>query len=882
MEKCIKAPILTIFIILIRLSCLAQNEVAQSDISNLPFFNYRISFEERVNDLVSRLTLEEKVSQMLNAAPAIPRLGIPAYDWWNEVLHGVARTPFKVTVYPQAIAMAATFDTGSLHTMADFSAMEGRAIQNKAIKLGRTKERYLGLTYWTPNINIFRDPRWGRGQETYGEDPYLTSMLGKAFVNGLQGNDPKYLKAAACAKHYAIHSGPEPSRHVFNAVTSNYDLWNTYLPAFKELVVDAKVAGVMCAYNAYQNQPCCGNDVLLTDILRNRWNFTGYMTSDCGAIDDFYRNHKTHPDAVSASADAVLHGTDIDCGNSSYKALVEAVSQGKISEKQIDVSVKRLFMIRFRLGMFDPPSMVKYAQATDAELESPEHKAQSLKMARQSIVLLKNHNQLLPLSKNLKKIAVIGPNADNAISVLGNYNGTPSEIVTALQGIKNKVGKNTKIIYEKAVNFTNDTLLVYKNISSQYSFHGNQGFQAEYFSNKELTGEPVLVRTEKEINHNWQEGEKISPELTALNFSARYTTDYTATKDGEINFEVEGDDGYRLLIDGKEVLNAWQRNRWGARTIKLITEKNKHYTLTLEYIQNEGKASIQLRAGNFEKTNLTALANRLKDVDVILFIGGISPQLEGEEMKVSQPGFNGGDRTSILLPAIQSKAMKALEASGKPVVFVMMTGSALAIPREAIQIPAIVNAWYGGQSAGTAIADVLFGDYNPAGRLPVTFYKSDADLPDFNNYSMENRTYRYFKGKPLYPFGYGLSYSKFKYDQLKIPLQIAKNKDLKVTVRITNTSKRAGDEVVQLYLTHQKSNMPTPIRALKGFKRIYLTAGQSKIIEFTLRPEDLSIMNDYGQAIEPSGRVLISMGGGQPFSNMIKSSNILIGGVTIL
>jgi beta-glucosidase len=856
--------------------------VAQETNKGYPFQNTSLSFEARVNDLVSRLSLEEKVSQMLNAAPAIQRLGIPAYDWWNEVLHGVARTPFKVTVYPQAIAMAATFDTAALHTMADYSAMEGRAIHNKAIQLGREKERYLGLTYWTPNINIFRDPRWGRGQETYGEDPYLTSMLGKAFVEGLQGDDPKYLKAAACAKHYAIHSGPEPSRHVFNAVTSDYDLWNTYLPAFKELVVDAKVAGVMCAYNAYKDQPCCGNDILLTDILRNQWQFTGYVTSDCGAIDDFYRNHKTHPDAVSASADAVLHGTDIDCGNSSYKALTEAVKQGKITEKQIDVSLKRLFMIRFRLGMFDPTSMVKYAQVSPSELESPAHKAHSLKMARESIVLLKNQDHLLPLSKHLKKIAVVGPNADNAIAVLGNYNGTPSEIVTALQGIKNKLGNNTELVYEKAINFTNDTMLVYKNINSQYAYDGKQGFRAEYFANKDLQGNPDVIQTENNIDHNWQEGEAVTGNIKATNFSVRYTTNYTATADGEITFEVEGDDGYRFLINDKEELNAWQRNRWGARTVKLKTEKNKSYKLVLEYFQGEGKANVHLRAGNYEKTNLTALANRLKNVDAIIFIGGISPQLEGEEMRVNYPGFNGGDRTSIQLPAVQTETIKALQATGKPVVFVMMTGSALAVPEEAKIVPAIVNAWYGGQSAGTALADVLFGDYNPSGRLPVTFYKSDSDLPDFNDYSMENRTYRYFKGTPLYPFGYGLSYTSFKYDQFQIPQKINKDQSIPVSIRVTNTGKKDGDEVVQLYITHQNTKQKVPIRALKGFQRISLKAGQSKMVRFTLKKEDLSIISENGTVTEMPGKVLISVGGGQPVTTNTTNSNGKAGEVTIL
>ncbi|RYZ31840.1 MAG: glycosyl hydrolase, partial [Sphingobacteriales bacterium] len=406
--------------------------------SSYPFRDTSLSFENRVEDLVSRLTLEEKVAQMLNATPAIPHLGIPAYDWWNEVLHGVARTPYRVTVYPQAIAMAATFDTNALHLMAHFAALEGRAVYNRAVKEGKEGQRYLGLTYWTPNINIFRDPRWGRGQETYGEDPYLTAMLGKAFVHGLQGNHPKYLKAAACAKHFAVHSGPEPSRHVFNAVASGHDLWNTYLPAFRELVTNSGVAGVMCAYNAYKGQPCCGSDELMVEILRKSWRFEGYVTSDCWAIDDFFKNHKTHPDAATASADAVLHGTDVDCGTDAYKSLADAVKRGLITESQINVSISRLFMIRFRLGMFDPAAAVPYAEMPASILEHPDHKAHALKMARQSIVLLKNDNHTLPLQRSIRKIAVVGPNADNAISVLGNYNGIPSSVVTPLQGIRNK------------------------------------------------------------------------------------------------------------------------------------------------------------------------------------------------------------------------------------------------------------------------------------------------------------------------------------------------------------------------------------------------------------------------------------------------------------
>ncbi|WP_299289424.1 glycoside hydrolase family 3 C-terminal domain-containing protein [uncultured Mucilaginibacter sp.] len=687
-----------------------------------PFQNPDLPIETRVNDLVSQLTLEEKVYQMLNAAPAIPRLNIPAYNWWNECLHGVARTPFKTTVYPQAIAMAATFDANSLHQMADFTAEEGRAINNESTRTGKTGI-YLGLTYWTPNINIFRDPRWGRGQETYGEDPYLTGTLGKAFVSGLQGNDPKYLKAAACAKHYAIHSGPEPSRHEFDVNVSDHDLWDTYLPAFRELVVNAKVAGVMCAYNAFKGQPCCGSDLLMNNILRNEWNFKGYVTSDCGAIDDFYEHHKTSADAESAAADAVLHGTDVECGNVTYKSLIKAVQDKKLTEDQINVSVKRLFTIRFRLGLFDPKEQVKFAQIPLSVLESPEHQEHALKMAHQSIVLLKNEKQTLPLSKKLRKIAVLGPNADDSITVLGNYNGHPSKLTTPLQAIKEKLGSGTEVFYDKAVDFTS-------------------------------------------------------------------------------------------ALAGKQ--------------------------------------------------DLKAIADEVKDADAIIFVGGISPKLEGEEMKVNQPGFNGGDRTSIALPEVQTNLLKALKATGKPIVFVMMTGSALAIPWEAENIPTIVNAWYGGQAAGTALADVLFGDYNPAGRLPVTFYKSDEDLPSFQDYSMNNRTYRYFKGQPLYAFGYGLSYTTFKYSELQVPYQIPAGKNTIVSVKVTNTGKMDGEEVVQLYLSHIKATADAPIRALKGFKRIFLKAGESRNVSFTLTIPDLSLVDEQGTLKELPGSIMVSIGGSQP------------------
>lgn len=710
------------------------------------YLNPSLPTEARVNDLISRMTLGEKVSQMLNAAPAIPRLNIPAYDWWNEALHGVARTTYPVTSYPQAIGMAATFDVEAMKKMGDYTSDEGRAIYNESIRKN-DHQRYTGLTYWTPNINIFRDPRWGRGQETYGEDPYLTGQIGKAFVTGLQGDDPHYLKAAACAKHYAIHSGPESSRHVFDVNVSNYDLWNTYLPAFKELVTDAKVAGVMCAYNAYQGQPCCGSDKLMVNILRNDWKFTGYVTSDCGAIDDFYQTHKMFPDAESSATDAVLHGTDVECGNHTYLSLVQAVKDGKLTEKDIDVSLRRLFTIRFRLGMFDPPSSVKFSRIPIADLESHSHKDHALKMARESIVLLRNvptgreKVNLLPLKKDLKRIAVLGPNADNAETQLGNYNGTPSVVTTVLQGIKSKLPQ-AEVFYSSATDFVNT--------------------QPHDFSK---------------------------------------------------------------LIDS------------------------------------------------------------IRDAEVIVYVGGISPRLEGEEMKVNTPGFSGGDRTTIALPSVQTDFLKALRATGKPVVFVMMTGSALAIPWEQENVPAIVNAWYGGQAAGTAVADVLFGDYNPSGRLPVTFYKSDKDLPPFEDYSMENRTYRYFKGTPLYPFGFGLSYTRYHYTNFRLSKsKIGKNEGVRVTVTVTNAGKMAGDEVAQLYLTHLTPNGPSALHTLKGFKRVHLNPGESRNVTFDLSPEQLGIVDGSGVGETPSGLVRIQVGGSLTIGRSVElgASKPVSGTLTVL
>lgn len=838
--------------------------------------NPQYAMEQRVDDLVSKMTLDEKLSQMVNNSPAIERLNIPAYNWWNESLHGVARTPYNVTSYPQAIAMAASWNPSSVHQMAEYCAIEGRAIYNESKKKGKSGI-YLGLTYWSPNINIFRDPRWGRGQETYGEDPFLTGSLGKAFVQGLQGNDPIYLNASACAKHFAVHSGPEWSRSTYNAQVSNHDLWDTYLPAFRDLIVDAKVSGVMCAYNQFEGKPCCGSDILMQDILRKQWNFTGYVTSDCGGIGMFWKTHKTHSSKEIAATDAVLNGTDCECSSDpTYKSLKSAIAQGLLTEQSIDISVKRLLMIRFRLGMFDPEGFVPMSKIDISALESPAHKAHALKMAQESMVLLKNENNLLPLSKKIKKIALVGPNANDKSVMLANYYGYPSHISTLLEGIKSKAGDN--VVFEQGINLVDNKVFKSYYDEKEFVSEGRLGFKASYFQNTKFEGNPLIEKLDKNVDFKWGDGHLIDNKVIIRDISVRWTTDFIPNETKEITFSLMGDDHAVLYLDGKKVIDTDLKNSY----YTFNSEKGKKYKIVIEYVQYNDNAEVKFDIGVTEALSPQDLAQKVKDADVIIFAGGISAQLEGESMPVSVEGFKGGDRTNINLPALQTQTMQALKATGKSVIYINMSGSAMGFEWEAKNLPAIIQAWYPGQAGGQAIADVLFGDYNPAGRLPVTFYKNVGDLPDFENYSMQNRTYRYYKGEPLYPFGFGLSYTSFRYSNLHSGSSLKKGEDLTVSVKVKNTGKRAGDEVAQLYISHKNTKVNVPIRSLKGFQRVHLEAGESRTLTFKVPSKDLSVTDDSGMAIQLTGNLVISIGGAQPSSQFLKGGNVTEKSVKIL
>jgi beta-glucosidase len=726
------------------LSFLAVFPVAAQQTHEFPFMNPGLSVEARAEDLVGRMTPDEKISQMMNSAPAIDRLGIPAYDWWNECLHGVGRAGLA-TVFPQAIGLGATWDEDLIFRVSTTISDEARAKYHEFIRSG-SRKRYQGLTFWTPNINIFRDPRWGRGQETYGEDPFLTGKLGVQFVKGLQGDDPRYFKTISTLKHFAVHSGPEPERHSFDAVTDERDFRETYLRQFEMGIKEGKAYSVMCAYNRYNGEACCGNSSLLNGILRLEWGFDGYVVSDCGAINDIYSGHKITGTPAEAAALGVVSGTDLECG-SVYRNLKEALAKNLLNMSDIDLAVKRLFIARFRLGMFDPPEMVGYSKIPYNVLDSEKNKALAKETALKSIVLLKNENNLLPLKKKLGTVAVIGPNSDQSFVLLGNYNGTPSDPVTPLRGIKEKLTGYSEVLYAQGCNWA--------------------------------SGLPGQEKTDAE-----------------------------------------------LKAEALEV--AWKS-------------------------------------------------------EVVIMCMGITPRLEGEEMRINVEGFRGGDRVRIDLPDVQQALIKDIYATGKPVVLVLLNGSALSINWEKEKIPVIIESWYGGQAAGQAIADVIFGDYNPGGRLPVTFYKSVENLPDFTDYKMENRTYRYFKGEPLFPFGYGLSYTTFSYSKFRADKAYSSGDTVKISVRIKNTGKIAGEEVIQVYLSNLTASVPVPIRSLEGFKRLHLLPGEVKTVTFTIAPDAFSVIDQNNKQLIEPGKFLISAGGHQPQKRTIDAeSGIVKKIVTIL
>lgn len=804
---------------------------------NYPYQNPNLSSSERAQDLLSRLTLEEKAGLMCDVSEAIPRLGIKKFNWWSEALHGVANQG-NVTVFPEPIGMAASFNEDLLFKIFTATSDEMRAKYNERIRNGQEDERFHSLSVWTPNVNIFRDPRWGRGQETYGEDPYLTSQMGVAVVKGLQGpENEKYRKLLACAKHYAVHSGPEWSRHSANLNNVNpRELWETYLPAFKALVQKADVREVMCAYQRLDDDPCCGNSRLLQQILRDEWGFKYMVVSDCGAISDFYTSHKSSSDAVHAAAKGTLAGTDVECGYGyAYKELPKAVAQGLISEKEIDKHVLRLLEGRFELGEMDDPSLVSWSSIPTSVINSKTHKALSLEMSRQSMTLLQNKNNLLPLSKSTRRIAVIGPNADEKSMLWGNYNGTPNQTITILEGIQNKIGKN-KVVYMKGCDLVNDQIL--KSYLNQCSIDGKPGIKATFWNNPDRTGKSVSsLQTTQPINVTTYGQHTFAPGVNLEKFSAKYETVFRPKESGEVLLSMEGCSYFELFVNGKSMHKERTWRTTDTRTL-LQVEKDKEYKIEILYAQVENwAANLKFNLGKEYAIDYDENIAKLKDVDQVIFVGGISPQLEGEEMPVTLPGFKGGDRTDIELPAVQRKFLKALKEAGKQVVLVNCSGSAIALLPETESCDAILQAWYGGEVGGTAVADILFGDYNPSGKLPVTFYKSTEQLPDYEDYSMKGRTYRYMSDA-LFPFGYGLSYTTFGMGEARLDKEA-----LKLIVPVDNTGKRDGTEVVQVYV-RKVGDTNGPLKTLKAYQRVTLKAGESKEVVLQLSPEAFEFFDD--------------------------------------
>jgi beta-glucosidase len=824
--------------------------------SDIAWRNPSLTPEQRAADLVSRMTLEEKAGQAGHTAPAIPRLGVPEYNWWNEGLHGVARAGIA-TVFPQAIGMAASWDTPLMHEVADAISTEFRAKYVERVHPDGGTEWYRGLTVWSPNINIFRDPRWGRGQETYGEDPHLTSRIGIAFIRGLQGDDPRWYKTIATSKHYAVHSGPESTRHQEDVHPSAHDLEDTYLPAFRATVTEGHVQSVMCAYNAVDGIPACASEMLLEQKLRRDWGFKGYVVSDCGAAANIFRKDSLHylPTAEQGVAAGFKAGMDLICGDyrnhmsTEPEGIVAAVRQGLLPQVVLDRALRRLFEARIRLGLFDPPASLPWAGITAANNDTEAHRALALRMAQASMVLLKNQDGLLPLKAEPRTIAVIGPNADSLDALVGNYNGTPSRPVTVVDGLKRRF-PNAKILFSEGTGLIGPA-------TPPVPDSALSGLVAERYAGTNLEGAAAERAAAANASVEWR-GDRES--------SIRWTGTLTAPESGDFAFGFRSENGYRIWIGDKLVVDEWgvgDAPSIATGTIRL--EAGKPYPIRIEAFQRGARREQRQLWSPPSQRGESAVA-AARQADLIVFAGGLSARVEGEEMKVKADGFAGGDRTSIDLPAPQQRLLEQVAATGKPVVLVLMNGSALGVNWADAHVPAIVEAWYPGEEGGTAVASLIAGDFSPAGRLPVTFYKSVDQLPPFNDYSMARRTYRYFGGEPLYPFGHGLSYTRFGYAHARVSSpKVRAGTNVTVSADVTNEGGRDGDEVVQLYLRHPDV-AGAPIRALTGFERVALKRGETRTVSFTLDPRALSVVDAQGVRTVAPGRVELWIGGGQPVS----------------
>lgn len=838
-----------------------------------PYQNTKLSFEERAEDLVSRMTLEEKVSQLTHFAGEVERLGIPKYNWWNECLHGVARAG-KATVFPQSIGMAATFDRDMMFRMAEVTSDEARAKYHDFEKRDK-RGIYQGLTFWSPNINIFRDPRWGRGHETYGEDPYLSGEMGVQFIKGLQGDDPRYLKVVATSKHYVVHSGPEPLRHEFDAVAGERDFRDTYLPAFKKTVEEAHVYSVMCAYNRYLGEPCCGSIPLQEDLLRGELGFEGYIVSDCGAIGDFYTGHNVVRTPEEAAAKGVLSGTDLNCGWV-YPSLVEAVEKGLILESEVDVVVNRLMLARMKLGMFDPDEMLPWSDLSLEDVAGEAHKKVSAEMARKSMVLLKNEGSL-PLKKDIARVAVIGPNADNVDVQYGNYNGSPVDPVSVYEGIRKKLGEGSEVKF--ALGTSHHKGLPYlvsvpKGIFFMDKEGLKPGLKTRFYSNLEAMGSPIAEKTDASVDYYWWDGEPPVEGLEDDNYSVSWSGYLLPRTSGKHAIGAEGK-FFKFIFEGDTILQMNSIHHPNKLYRWLELEAGKAYKVKVVMKDEHGDAPLAIHWDEPNPTRAREAVQAARWADHVVLVMGLTARLEGEEMRgLDLEGFYRGDRTSLDLPETQRKLIRQVVATGKPVTLVLMTGSAVSINWENQNVTSIIQAWYGGESAGSAVADVLFGDYNPAGRIPVSFYKSVDDLPAFENYNMEGRTYRYFGGEFLYPFGFGLSYTTFVYNNLILERdEIGSEEELTVSVEVSNIGKYDGEEVVQMYIRKPGSAVVRPLKDLRGFERVFINKGQTRVVTMSLGPDELEYYDvEAGDYLVEKGEYEILVGSSSADDDLIKTS----------